>query len=133
MKQRAGTSVQTFSNLVLISSISWLACARIATAQTDPEREVRCTEIAFSLSVEHKDREAFVSFLRDDARFVSRRTTRGPQEISEAWSVFFEPDGATIQWRPDTVEVNAEGTMALSRGPYRETRLAEDGSRTDRA
>ena len=98
----------------------------------DAEHEVRCTEIAFSQSVENRDRAGFVAFLHPDARFITGRVARGPEEIAESWSGYFVPDGATIRWRPETVEVNAEGTLALSRGPYRMTQSGEDGSRSER-
>ena len=55
------------------------------------------------------------------------RISRGPEEVAEGWANFFKPDGPLIRWRPMIVELVASGTLAISRGPYRLTRLNEDG------
>jgi len=81
--------------------------------------EVRCQEIAFSQSVENRNIESFTSFLDADARFVGSSVLRGPEEITAAWQVFFSDDGPTIKWRPQFVEVLEDGTLVLTRGPYR--------------
>jgi ketosteroid isomerase-like protein len=99
-----------------------------AIANADPQTEVRCQEIAFSQSVESKDIEAFTSFLDSDARFVGSSVLRGPEEITAAWQVFFSDDGPAIKWRPQFVEVLEEGTLALTRGPYRMTSEDPDGN-----
>jgi ketosteroid isomerase-like protein len=33
-----------------------------------------------------------------------------------------------MRWRPAVVEVTSDGKLALSRGPYRSTRIDEDGN-----
>lgn len=85
----------------------------------DVADDVRCREIAFSLSVENQDVAAFESFIDADARFVGSSISRGPNEVVNAWSVFFASDGPKIKWRPQFIEVLKDGTLALSRGPYR--------------
>lgn len=102
-----------FPALILLVS-----CA-VTDVTADAKNDVRCREIAFSRSVETKDIEAFRSFLDDDARFVGRSVMSGPNAITEAWKVFFADDGPAIKWRPQFVEVLEDGTLALTRGPYR--------------
>lgn len=97
-------------------------------AQADVAHDVACREIGFSKSVEQRNIEAFKSFLDADARFVSDAPLRGIEAIAEAWSVFMPEDGPRIKWRPQFVEVVAEGNLALTRGPYRYTVKDENGA-----
>jgi ketosteroid isomerase-like protein len=48
--------------------------------------------------------------------------------VTAAWSVFFTPEGPTIKWRPQIVEVLENGTLALSRGPYQTESTDADGN-----
>ncbi len=93
---------------------------------------VRCTEIAFSRSVETADIDRFAAFLDDDARFVGRSVLRGREEIVGGWAVFFGEDRPRLTWRPEFVEVLADGNLALTRGPYLLTSTDESGEATER-
>ena len=97
------------SALILLTSVT----------VADVKNDVRCREIAFSQSAENQDIDSFRSFLDGDARFVGRSVNRGPDEIVDAWQVFFSDDGPAIKWRPQFVEVLEDGQLALTRGPYR--------------
>jgi ketosteroid isomerase-like protein len=108
-------------------------CVLVAgTASADLTDDVRCREIGFSQSVENQDIDAFRSFIDADARFVGPAVRKGVDEVAEAWSVFFAAGGPTIKWRPQVVEVLENGTLALSRGPYRSTSVDEDGNSIER-
>jgi uncharacterized protein (TIGR02246 family) len=96
-----------------------------------PLDEVRCREIGFSLAAEARDAEQFASFIDADARFVGNSVLHGTEAIVEAWSVFFTADGPSIKWRPRFVEVLEDGTLALTRGPYRLIATDESGNRTE--
>ena len=109
--------------------VSFLGVAGLAVA--DDTDDVRCTEIGFSQSVENHDITAFTSFIDADARFVSSSVSRGPAEVTKAWSVFFADDGPDIKWRPQTIEVLKDGELALSRGPYRMITRDADGKTTE--
>ncbi len=101
-------------------TVTVLAMAVVAScAFADPADDVRCREIGFSRSAESRDVTAFRSFIDADARFVGASVLRGVPAIAEAWSVFLTPGGPAIKWRPQVVEVLADGRLALSRGPYR--------------
>ncbi len=113
-------------NLILLSLL--LACS---TALADLAEEVRCREIGFSKAAEKQSARRFASFIDADARFVSSTVTRGPDEVTEAWTVFFTGDSPTIKWRPQIVEVLEDGKLALSRGPYRVISKDEDGNETE--
>lgn len=88
-------------------------------ALADSADDVRCREIAFSQAAEARDAGRFASFIDADARFVGSVVVRGPDEILGAWAVFFDAEGPAIKWRPHVVEVLGDGTLALTRGPYR--------------
>jgi ketosteroid isomerase-like protein len=106
------------------SALLFLAACAVA----DVTDEVRCQEIAFSRSVENGDIDAFKSFLDYDARFVGRSVMSGPDVITDAWKVFFTEDGPDIKWRPQFVEVLEDGTLALTRGPFRIIGMDADGN-----
>lgn len=90
--------------------------------------QVRCVEIAFAESVANGDVDAFARLVHADARFAGSGVMRGRDEILRAWAVFFEHDGPAITWRPEVVEVLEQGTLALSRGPYRVQAADADGN-----
>ena len=104
-----------------------LLLAGAAPLLANPVDEVRCREIGFSQSAERQDLDAFRSFIDADARFVSASVLRGPDAITEAWTVFFSDGGPTIKWRPQIVEVLENGRLALSRGPFRVIAPGENG------
>jgi ketosteroid isomerase-like protein len=82
------------------------------------QQEVRARETAFAKSMADRDLAAFTSFISPEAVFVGvGGTTRGPQEISAAWTRFFEGPDAPFSWKPETVEVINSGTLGLSSGP----------------
>jgi uncharacterized protein (TIGR02246 family) len=108
-----------------------LLAALASPAMADVTDDVRCHEIRFSRSVETQDPVAFASFIDDDARFISDAVNRGPEAIATAWSAFFVDDGPRIKWRPQLVEVLEDGSLALSRGPYRMTVVDEQGNATE--
>jgi ketosteroid isomerase-like protein len=105
-----------------------LTAALLAPATADPSRQaVWCAEVGFSRSVENRDLDAFIAYLDPDVRFVTGNISRGPDEVAQEWAGFFDDDGPRIRWRPAIVEVVANGTLAISRGPYRLTLVSEDG------
>jgi ketosteroid isomerase-like protein len=105
--------------------------AALSAADTDLAREVACAETAFSRAAEAKDGTAFLSYVDPDARFVAGRISRGREEVGEAWSTLLSPDGPSIRWRPAVVEVTADGSMALSRGPYRTRFVNDEGAEVE--
>ena len=104
----------------------------LPTLAADATNDVRCREIGFSLTAERRDIDAFRSFLDADARFATDGILRGIEEITAAWSVFFEEDGPSIKWRPQIIEVLEDGRLALSRGPYRVIVMNADGDPVER-
>jgi len=108
--------------------LSVLVCLAANAALADLANNIRCREIGFSHSAEVRDIQAFRSFIDADARFVSNEVLRGVDAIAEAWALFFTEPGPTIKWRPEVVEVLENGTLALSRGPFRVVSQDTDGN-----
>ncbi len=97
------------------SLIIFLALVVGSAVLANPVEQVRCREIAFSISVETQDVALFTSFIDADARFVGNSVVHGPKSIAEAWSAFFAEGGPDIKWRPRFVEVLEDGKLALTR------------------
>ena len=95
------------------------------------QREVVCAETGFSRAAEARDLQRFLDFVDPDARFANATVARGKDEIAAAWAPFFAASGPAIRWRAAITEVSADGNLALSRGPYRSIRVADDGARTE--
>ncbi len=108
--------------------ISIITCLIAGTAIAEPADDVRCREINFSQSVENQDIDAFRSFIDVDARFIGSGVLRGVDQVAQAWSVFFTTDGPRIKWRPQIVEVLENGTLALSRGPFKSVAIDAHGN-----
>jgi len=105
--------------------------AAVGIGDENIRQEVVCAETGFSRAAEAKDAGKFLSYVDPDARFITGRVSRGREEIGQAWAGALSPDGATMRWRPAFVEVTSDGQLAISRGPYRSTRTAADGTVTE--
>ncbi len=107
--------------------IEILLSAAAAVTADDLRNEVICAEVGFSRAAEARDREAFLSYVDPDARFITGSVARGRAGVGEAWAAVFASDGPRMRWRPAVVEVSADGRLAISRGPYRSIRVDADG------
>ncbi len=92
-------------------------------ASTSPEHaalveQVRRTEIAFAATMAARDHAAFATFLARDAVFFGARgPLRGAEVVAAAWRRYFDGAQAPFSWRPETVVVLDDGTLALTSGP----------------
>jgi ketosteroid isomerase-like protein len=97
------------------------ACAATGPAPATSEaarEQVAATERAYAKTMADRDFRAFGTFLSDEAVFFGARgPQRGKQAVFDAWSRFYEQPQAPFSWEPETVEVLASGTLALSAGP----------------
>ena len=101
--------------------------AAVGMTPQEIRQEVICAETGFSRAAEAKDPDAFAAFVDPDARFITNRISRGRAEVLEAWSGLLAANGPAIRWRPQFVEVTDDGSLAISRGPYRTRTIGEDG------
>jgi ketosteroid isomerase-like protein len=100
-------------------AVTLLLCAASAPAAdlTALADEVRATEIAFARTLADRDVAAFRSMIAPDVIWLADKPLRGPDEVLTRWQKFFEGPRAPFSWSPETVEVQAGGTLALSTGP----------------
>lgn len=89
---------------------------------TEPGAEqVRHAELAFAASMAARDLEQFARYLAEEAIFFGPSgPLRGKSAVVEGWRSFFDGPTAPFSWEPETVEVLASGTLALSSGPVRD-------------
>jgi ketosteroid isomerase-like protein len=104
---------------VLFASLAALVDAAPGADRTALVEQVRAAEIAFAKSVLDGKPEVFASFLDPETVFVSGATvTRGKAAVLDSWKGFFEPQRPYFEWHPEVVELTADGTLGLSRGPW---------------
>lgn len=76
-------------------------------------------EAGFAQSVADHDAAAFAGYLHPDAVFISgKRATRGADAIAADWAGIIAGKDIVLRWYPDSVDVGANGAVALSRGPF---------------
>lgn len=88
-----------------------------ASNLSDLTHKVRETEEAFAKTMADRDHDAFSTFLSAEAVFLSAATARGRDQVADQWQRFFAGPEAPFSWQPETVEVLASGSLALSTGP----------------
>ena len=110
--------------LALGLMMTLVAATSPSRAQTDVAAlatQVKDVERAFAKTMADRNHDAFVSFLSDEAVFISDpQTLRGRQAVASAWKRFYDAPQAPFAWEPDRVEVLDSGTLALSSGPVRD-------------
>lgn len=105
---------------VLTLALAAIAVVPAAQAQDRAAltRQVFVAESAFAASMAQRDFAAFGTFVADDALFFPRQgVLRGKPAVLEAWRRYFDGAEAPFSWRPETVEVLDNGTLALTAGP----------------
>lgn len=94
--------------------------------------QVRAVELAFAKAVMDDRPEAFAALLDPGTVFVSGKTvTRGKAAVIEAWKGFFGPERPYFEWHPEVVELSADGTLGLSRGPWMIRTRDKDGKEVE--
>lgn len=79
---------------------------------------LRAAETAFAQAFADRDLERFLSFVAPDGVFLGGDTvSRGRDGVRAAWAHMFEPRQPPFSWRPERVEVLADGSLGLSTGP----------------
>jgi uncharacterized protein (TIGR02246 family) len=79
---------------------------------------LRAAETAFAQAFADRDLERFLSFVAPEGVFLGGdAVARGREEVRAAWAPMFEPAQPPFSWRPERVEVLADGSLGLSTGP----------------
>lgn len=106
-----------------------------ASPAPTPACQVWRSEQAFARSVRAHDAAAFRRFLAADAVFDANgpQPVRGADAVVVAWAPIIAGTAIRLDWQPARVVVNADGTLALSSGPYLLTRPDPGGAPSVRA
>jgi uncharacterized protein (TIGR02246 family) len=91
--------------------------------------EVRRAEIDFDRAAADGDIVRFADLVAEDAVFFGATKLEGRDAVVAAWQPFLEKNPAlSLRWSPTDIEVSSSGDLGISRGDYRLTQIAEDGS-----
>jgi ketosteroid isomerase-like protein len=114
-----GGAMRLLSIGVMCISMLMLALASAARPSHDElKKQVADTERAFAATMKARDHAAFISFLADEAIFLSGATAlRGRDSVADAWRKYYQGERAPFSWEPEQVEVVESGTLAYSGGP----------------
>ncbi len=106
------------------------SAGRLPTAQEllDLQESLRETETAFAASVANQDWDQFASFIADEAIFVAGAVQHGKQAILDGWAVFFQEGAPKLLWRPEVVEIQDDGELGMTQGPFTVEQPGPDGT-----
>ena len=100
--------------LALLSFAAPVAFAEDLAALTE---QVRATEIAFAKTLADRDVKAFRALIAPDVIWLADQPLRGPDQVLTRWQKFFDAPQPPFSWKPEIVEVQQGGKLALSTGP----------------
>lgn len=94
------------------------AHAAPAASNAELKKQVFEVERAFAATMKQRDHAAFVRHLADETVFFSGPTAlTGKETVAKHWKAYYDGKDAPFSWEPDSVEVLASGTLAISSGP----------------
>lgn len=112
------TLLRALAPLMLAAGLVACAAPVPKPKAADLQAEVAAAERAFARTMALRDHAAFQAFLAEEAVFFTGPTPlRGKAEVAAAWKRFYELPQAPFSWEPESVEVLASGTLAISSGP----------------
>ena len=112
-------AVATLRRAVAVAALSAFSAA-MAADMTEAARQVEQAERAFARSMAERNFADFRRWLAADAVFFGNpEVQRGRDAVVAAWKPFFDGATAPFSWQPDSVEVLADASLALSTGPVR--------------
>lgn len=113
---------QTIAGLCAGLLLAASASAAPEVSNADLQKQVFEAERAFAASMKQRDHAAFVRHLSDEAVFFGGpNVLTGKDAVAKGWKAFYDAPQAPFSWDPDSVEVLASGTLAISSGPVYDT------------
>ena len=121
--------MKTWKILAAAVFLGGLACAPAPPDISIFEQEVRQAEIDFDRAAADGDVDRFADLVAEDAVFFGATKLEGREAVVAAWQPFLAKNPAlSLRWSPTDIEVSSSGDLGVSRGDYRLTQIAEDGS-----
>lgn len=104
----------------LLLGLALLASSATYAELSPAQRQVWEAERSFAHSMARRDHAAFARHLSEEAVFFTgAQVLRGKSAVAQGWKSFYDGAQPPFSWEPDSVEVLAEGHLALSTGPVR--------------
>ncbi len=98
--------------------LTCLSTPLLSQSPAELSRQVFAAESSFAAAFARRDVAGFARFLAPEAVFFGGQSpARGSDAVVESWRPFLEAVSPPFSWRPESVEVLASGTLALSSGP----------------
>lgn len=92
--------------------------ARPPLPRSDLVAQVQAAESGFAATMARRDHGAFASHIAEDAVFINGgKPLRGKAAIVDYWKRFFVEPQAPFAWKPEIVEVGADGLLGYTEGP----------------
>lgn len=108
------------ADLAFVTGIALMAGCVTSQGNTgtqDVKQQVWTTELAFARTMADRDHPGFMSFLSEEAIFLTEEgALRGKPQVADWWRRFYQGSAAPFAWKPQRVEVLDSGTLALSTG-----------------
>jgi ketosteroid isomerase-like protein len=102
---------------LLLASMLFAAPVAFAGDLATLTEQVRATEIAFAKTLADRDVKAFRALIAPDVIWLADQPLRGPDQVLTRWQKFFDAPQPPFSWRPEIIEVQEGGKLALSTGP----------------
>lgn len=127
-------SVLSWVVTTVVSLAALLALFAPAPAHDTSELAAAITKAdeQFCQAVADRNVERFRSFIAENATFNggTEEDEHGRDAIQKAWSVYFEPGGSTLTWKPEKAEVLPAGEVGYTVGRWERRSKGPDGRMT---
>ena len=115
--------------LVTVAVLAGMAGFALGAVFDDRAEALKIADQAFSRSLKERNREAFSSWIAQDAVFFGGGLLEGRDQIVERWSVFMDPgSGQTLRWKPHTAVVSRCDDLGYTIGGFEAQGRLSDGS-----
>jgi ketosteroid isomerase-like protein len=115
--------LQRWAIAALATAAAALAHAADETQAARWREQVRAAECSFASSMARRELKAFERHLAEPALFFNgREPLQGRAAVVAGWKGFFDGAEAPFAWEPDQIVVVADGSLAYSSGPVRNTK-----------
>lgn len=113
--------------MAIVAVLSGSVGFALGAGSQDHSEALMIADRAFNRALQERNREAFSSWIAEEAVFFGGGLVKGREQIVERWSVFMDPgSGRTLTWKPHTAVMSGCEDLGYTIGDYEsETRLPD--------